>query len=173
MCERYRVDDVTRVDGCAAGSSRIGMPASSTAIRNRKLCRVVTVALFAALLVGVRAIIAQAEPSASVGSPTIVLPDGLRTSGQRADAPIDILFVTAPDTSVDLTSLHVWVHKLTGWIDVTNSLLSHPQVHVSGLGIHLDAGVLPAGEHQVRLSFHDLKGRVLDATEIIRLLRPS
>jgi hypothetical protein len=143
------------------------------AICTRKMLSDLASVLLAAILVVAHAAIAQADPNGPPGSPAIVLPDGLSTAGQRADAPIDIRFVTAPDAAVDLTSLHVWVRKLPGWIEVTDSLLRHPQVHVNESGIHFDAGVLPVGDHEVRLSFHDMKGRILDATGTIRLLRPS
>ena|SRR5579863_5598096 len=125
--------------------------------------------LFIGSLVGTHAAVARTDSSGSADSPAIVLPDYLFSGSQRSDAPIDVQFVTASDTSVDLRSLHVWVHKMIGWIDVTERLLSHPQVHIGGWGIHLDAGVLPAGEHLVRLSFHDMKGRAVDAIETIRI----
>lgn len=124
----------------------------------------------AALMFGAPVAVAQTYSSGPPGSPSIVLPDRLVSSGQQADAAIDIKFVTTPDTTVDLTSLHIWWHRALGWMDVTDRLRSHPQVHVSLSGIHLDAGVLPAGAHEVRLIFHDMKGRILDATETIRIL---
>ena len=124
------------------------------------------ITVIAALLAGHSAS-ARTEGGAN-GSPTIVLPDSLVGGGQSVDAPIDVRFVTAADTQVDLGSLHVWVHKFIGWIDVTQRLLQHPQVRVGVWGIHLDGGVLPAGEHLVRLSLQDMKGR---ATEAIRTIR--
>jgi hypothetical protein len=81
--------------------------------------------------------------------------------------------VTAPDTKVDLGSLHVWVHKFVGWVDVTQRLLSHPQVRVGVWGIHLDGGVLPVGEHLVRVSFQDMRGRAVDAIRSIRIADAS
>lgn len=113
---------------------------------------------------------AQTCCSGPPGSPSIELPRRLVTSGQQADTPIDIKFVTTPDTTVNLASLHIWLHRALGWIDVTDRLRSHPRVHVNGSGIHLDGGVLPAGAHEVRLIFQDLKGRTLDATETIHIL---
>ena len=123
--------------------------------------------LVAALLVAGHAASARTESDA--GSPSIVVPECLLTGSQRPDAPVDVTFVTAPDAAVDLASLHIWVHKFIGWVDVTERLMTHPHVRVSGWGIHFDGGVLPAGEHQVRLLFHDMKGRVAEATEIIRI----
>ena len=122
-----------------------------------------------ALSVSVHAAVARTDVSNSAGGPAIVLPDGLLTGSQREDAPIDVKFVTAPDTSVDLGSLHIWVHKFLGWIDVTNRLAHHPRAYVGGWGIHLDAGVLPAGEHQIRVAFHDMQGRAVEAIETIRI----
>jgi hypothetical protein len=125
----------------------------------------------AALMVTAHTAMAQTVSSGPPGSPAIVLPGSLLSGTQPADAPIDIKFVTTPDTAVDLTSLHIWVHQMVGWVEVTERLLRLPQVHVSGWGIHLEGGVLPPGEHEVRLSFQDLKGRVVDATRTIRILR--
>jgi hypothetical protein len=130
----------------------------------------VTAVLIAALFCAAHAAIAQTDSNGPAGSPAIVLPDRLLSGSQGPDAPIDIRFVTAPDTTVDLSSLHVWVHKLIGWVEVTDQLLTHPQVRINRWGIHIDGGVLPVGDHQVRLSFHDMKGRVLDATETIRII---
>ncbi len=104
----------------------------------------------------------------SVG-PAIVLPDCLKNGSQLANTPIDVSFVTAPDTPVDLSSLHVWIHKFIGWVDVTDRLRQHPNVRVSGWGIHLDGGILPVGEHLVRVSFRDMKGRIAEATQTIRI----
>ncbi len=103
------------------------------------------------------------------GRPAIILPHGLAGGGQSADAPIDVRFVTEADTQVDLGSLHVWVHKFIGWIGVTERLLQHPQVRFGVWGIHLEGGVLPAGEHLVRLSLHDMKGRAAEAIQTIRI----
>jgi hypothetical protein len=130
-------------------------------------------ALLAAPLIISHGAVAQTPARGAAEGPAIELPNGLLTGGQRADAPIDIRFVTAPDAAVDLPSLRVWVHKLIGWIDVTDQLLTHPHVHVDKAGIHLDGGVLPAGDHEVRLSFHDLKGRVVDAMGTIRIRAAS
>lgn len=52
---------------------------------------------------------------------------------------------------------------------MTETLLSHPHVQIGGWGIHLDPGVPPAGEHLVRLSFQDMKGRSVEAIETIRI----
>jgi hypothetical protein len=123
----------------------------------------------AALLVAGHGASARTESGGSTGSPAIVVPECLLTGSQRPDAPIDVKFVTAPDAAVDLASLHIWVHRFIGWVDVTDRLMTHPHVRVSGWGIHFDGGVLAAGEHQVRLLFHDMKGRVAEATEIIRI----
>lgn len=90
-------------------------------------------------------------------------------SVQSADAPIDVRFVTEADTHVDLGSLHVWAHKFVGRIDVTQRLLQHPRARVGVWGIHLDGGVLPAGEHLVRLSLHDMNGRAVEAIQTIRI----
>jgi hypothetical protein len=128
-------------------------------------------AVVAALFIAAHDAKAQTQVSGVAGGPAIVVPDGLLTGRQPADMPIDIRFVTAPDTAVDLSSLHVWVHKFIGWVEVTQGLLTHPHVQVHRWGIHLEGGVLPAGEHEVRVSFHDLKGRVVDATETIRILQ--
>lgn len=125
--------------------------------------------LVAALLVAGHAASARTDSDGSTGNPEIVVPECLLTGSQRLDAPVDVKFVTAPDATVDLASLHIWVHRFTGWVDVTDRLMAHPHVRVSGWGIHFDGGVLPAGEHQVRLLFHDMKGRVAEATEIIRI----
>lgn len=112
---------------------------------------------------------ARTEAGNLDGAPAIILPDELVGSVQSADAPIDVRFVTEADTQVDLGSLHVWVHKFIGWIDVTERLLKHPQVRVGIWGIHLNGGVLPAGEHLVRLSLHDMKGRAVEAIQTIRI----
>ena len=79
--------------------------------------------------------------------------------------------MTAPDTVVDLPSLQIWLHQSLGWIDVTDRLPRHPQLHVDASDIHLDGGVLPVGEHEVRLMFHDMKGRAVDVTETNRILQ--
>lgn len=112
-----------------------------------------------------------AHAQTETGGPAIVVPDGLLAGGQRSDAPIDVRFVTAPDTPVDIGSLHIWVHKFVGWVDITDRLLRHPQVHVSSWGIHLEGGVVPAGEHLVRLALHDVKGRIAETTETIRIVQ--
>jgi hypothetical protein len=138
---------------------------------NGKISTILAVIPVAAIFLAAHAARAQTNANGPAGSPTILLPDRLRTGSQQADAPIDIRFVTAPDTAVDLSSLHIWVRKTLGWIDVTDRLRTNPQVHVNVWGIHLDGGVLPVGEHQVRLAFHDMKGRAADATQTIRILR--
>ena len=112
---------------------------------------------------------ARTEADSPDGRPAIILPDALLGSGQSADAPIDVRFVTEAGTQVDLGSVHVWVHKFIGWIDVTERLLRHPQVRFGVWGIHLEGGVLPAGEHLVRLSLHDMKGRAAEAIQTIRI----
>lgn len=123
----------------------------------------------AALLIAARGAIAETASGGPARAPAIVVPDCLLTGSQRSDAPVDVRFVTASDASVDLSSLRVWVHQFSGWVDVTDMLLRHPQVRVGGSGIHFEGGVLPAGEHQVRVSFHDLKGRAVDETRTIRI----
>src|SRR5579859_6861730 len=99
------------------------------------------------------------------GRPAIILPDVLVGNVQGADAPIDVRFVTEADTQVDLGTLHVRAHKFVGWIDITQRLLEHPRARVGVWGIHLDGGVLPAGQHLVRLSLHDMKGRAVEAIQ--------
>lgn len=129
----------------------------------------------AGLITGISALLiahvanARTEAGDLGGGPAIIVPDALVGGGQSADAPIDVRFVTEAGTQVDLGSLHVWVHKFIGWIDVTERLLRHPQVRYGVWGIHLDGGVLPAGEHLVRLSLHDMKGRAVEAIETIRI----
>jgi hypothetical protein len=113
----------------------------------------------------------KAFSNGSIDSPVVVLPDRLPHGGLPEDAPIDITFATASDTSVDLSSVRVWVHKFFGWIDTTNKLRSDVRVHISALGIHLDSGMLPAGEYEVRVSVRDMKGRLVEATGIVRVLR--
>ncbi len=63
------------------------------------------------------------------------------------------------------------VHRALGWVDVTDRLMTHPQVHLNGSGIHFDGGALPVGERRIRLSFHNTKGRAVDVTETIRILQ--
>jgi hypothetical protein len=84
------------------------------------------------------------------------LPDHLLTGSQREDAPIGVKFVTAPDTAVDLSTLR----RLPG-------------ASVGGWGIHLDGGILPAGEHQIRVAFHALKGRAIEVIETIRITQAA
>ena len=113
-----------------------------------------------------------AADTASTGSgrgPGIVVPDRLLSGRQGPDAPIEVRFVTAPDAAVDLASLRIWVLHSDGWVDMTGLLLRWPGVRVGGWGIHIDGGLLPAGEHQVRVSFHDVKGRAVDETKTIRI----
>lgn len=135
----------------------------------RALMYNVVVAGISAAALAIAAQGAIAETASSGRAPAILVPDCLLTGSQRSDAPVDVRFVTASDASVDLSSLRVWVHQFNGWLDVTDMLLRHPQVRVGGWGIHFEGGVLPAGEHQVRVSFHDLKGRTADETRTIRI----
>ena len=123
----------------------------------------------AVLLVAAHGAIAEAVSGGPARGPAIVVPDCLLTGSQLPEAPIDVRFVTAPGTSVDLASLRIWVHQFSGWVDVTDMLLRHPGVRVGRSGIHLDGGVLPAGQHEVRLSFHDTKGQAVDETKTIRI----
>src|SRR6266567_6369247 len=103
--------------------------------------RILTAVPAVALLLGTPAAIAGPGSDGAVSSPEIVLPESLLT-GQPTDAPIDVKFVTSPDTSVNLASLRIWLREFIGWVDVTEQLLRHPRVRVSGRGIHLDGGVL-------------------------------
>lgn len=134
--------------------------------RSRRIIAVIAVigSLMIALTVS-----ARAEAAKPDGRPAIILADALVGSVQGADAPIEVRFVTEADRQVDLGSLHVWVHRFVGWIDVTQRLLRHPLLRVGVWGIHLDGGVLPAGEHLVRLSLQDMKGRVVEAIQTIRI----
>lgn len=134
--------------------------------RSRRIIAVIAVigSLMIALTVS-----ARAEAAKPDGRPAIILADALVGSVQGADAPIEVRFVTEADTQVDLGSLHVWVHRFVGWIDVTQRLLRHPRVRVGVWGIHLDGGVLPAGEHLVRLSLQDMKERAVEAIQTIRI----
>jgi len=113
---------------------------------------------------------AKAFSNGSIDSPVVVLPDRLLHGGLPETAPIDIAFVTASDTSVDLSSLRVLVHKFFGWFDMTNRLRSDARAHISARGIHLDSGMLPAGEYEVWVSLRDMKGRLVEATGIVHIL---
>ena len=145
---------------------------SYAAAHNRILTAIRAVSMIVGLLIAAHPTFAHTYSSGSPGGPAVVLPDCLLAGGQPANTPIDIAFVTAPDTSVDLASLHVWVHTpLFGWVDATSRLLSQPQVYINPHGMHLDGGMLPPGEHRVRISFRDHRGRTVDATETIRILR--
>ncbi len=122
-----------------------------------------------ALLMGGHGAIAQPASGSPPRGPGIVVPERLLTGVIRSDAPIDVRFVTAPDAAVDLASLRVWVRQFNGWLDVTDMLLRTPGAQVGGWGIHLDGGLLPAGEHEVRVSFRDMKGRAVEETKTIRI----
>ena len=124
----------------------------------------------AALLFTAHASLARTDSGGSQGSPAIVLPDRLLSGGQTEDAPIDVRFVTDPDTSVDLGSLRIWVRKFFGWVDVTGRLLRSPKAQIGLWGVHLEGGLLPAGEHEIRVAFRDTKGRLFDATETFRII---
>lgn len=125
--------------------------------------------LVAALLLPMRAAFAQPDSVGARSSPAIVLPDRLVNGGQTEDAPIDVQFVTEADTSVDLGSLRIWVHKFFGWVDITGRLQHSPKAQIGLWGVHLEGGLLPAGEHVIRVAFRDTKGRLFDATETIRI----
>ena len=124
----------------------------------------------AAMLFTVHAAVARTDFGGSQDGPAIVLPDRLVGGGQTEDAPIDVRFLTGADTSVDLGSLRIWVHKFFGWVDVTGRLLRSPKAQIGLWGVHLEGGLLPAGEHEIRVAFRDTKGRLFDATETIRIV---
>ena len=133
--------------------------------------RVIQAALVvAALLFTMHTASARTDAGGSQSSPAIVLPDRLVTGGQTEDTPIDVRFVTEADTSVDLGSLRIWVHKFFGWVDVTGRLLRSPKAQIGLWGVHLDGGLLPAGEHEIRVAFRDTKGRLFDATQTFRII---
>jgi hypothetical protein len=161
---------VTAIEAVMASGTG-AMCKTHTAIRNPTLTAILAMTVAVGLLVAAPVASAHTYSSGLPGGPAIVLPNCLLAGGEPANAPIDITFVTAPDTSVDLASLHVWVHTLLGWVDATNRLLSRPGVHVTAHSIHLDGGVLPAGKHQVRISFHDQRGQIVEATGTILILR--
>ena len=124
----------------------------------------------AALLLAIQTARAQPDSGVAQSSPTLVLPDRLVNGGQTEDKPLDVRFVTDPDTSVDLGSLRIWVRKFFGWVDVTGRLLHSPKAQIGLWGVHLEGGLLPAGEHEVRVAFRDTKGRLFDATETFRII---
>lgn len=124
----------------------------------------------AVLLFAMSAAVARTDPDGLPRGPAIVLPDRLIKGGQTEDAPIDVRFVTEQDTSVDLDSLRIWVRKFIGWVDITGRLQRSPKAQIGLWGVHLDGGLLPAGEHVIRVAFRDTKGRLFDATETIRIV---
>lgn len=123
-----------------------------------------------ALLLSMQMAVARTDANTAQATPAIALPDRLVNGGQTEDAPIDVRFLTEADTSVDLGSLRIWVHKFFGWVDVTGRLLRSPKAQIGLWGVHLEGGLLPAGEHEIRVAFRDTKGRLFDATERIRII---
>lgn len=128
------------------------------------------VLVIAVLLCAMHTAIARTDPDGLPGAPTIVLPDRLINGGQTEDAPIDVRFVTEQDAPVDLGSLRIWVRRFIGWVDITGRLQHSPKAHIGLSGVHLEGGLLPAGEHVIRVAFHDTKGRLFDTTETIRIM---
>jgi hypothetical protein len=112
-------------------------------------------------------IVLLASPAAADEKPEIIVVTPKDGEMVKSPVDLDIRFVPSADASIDPASLKVEVEKPLMNIDITEKVAPF----VTEEGIMAEGAPLPSGEHTIKLSVADDKGRATSTTTSITVTR--